>query len=746
MSDLVTGISIVTINGAGSPVIVTVDLAAPTAISCVDVTDALLSGAPLSDVLKLQHSADNLAWTDFGVATLGGGKRSRRFAAPPYDMVSRRYWRLIINDLAGANGRSLSIASVRFLAETADLSNARVASHFAGDEASYTHVLSDLSADIYSAGVRVGAAMTPWTSGVLANIDYTHDADLLLVFHASVQPHRLFRQGADDEWDSRPQDFENVPLYEFDDTTYTNGTNEIQQITFDTFANADTFNITFDGETTSTIIYSSTMATTAARIKAAIEALDAMGGGTVTVTNTSGTIFSVTFQGKAGQSDWAEIAADVVLSANGIVTTATLTEGKPGGEAVASASRGWWCSGDFDQDRLILAAPKSARKIINASQVGDYFNLLAPGRRATDGVMVSVTAGNIRQISAESFLQVFTEAQALSLRQAALLGDNDNPIKPDGDHGIQDRMRPVSIDGATVIVQNGGRAVTELRWSEEAGKHLGENVSVRAPELVIQPLDIFSRRAGFGFECDALFVPIASGGMAVYQSQRASKFRPWARYATPGGRFLAGAAEERGPSYVVVEREINGELVRYVEGFDINRLLDSSIMVTLGAPASTLPCAHLEGCEKVWAIGSDGNWWGPYTVEGGVITADGGFPAATYEVGMFFDAHFEPMPIHFDTVSGDSIRDNPKQVARVTVSVLNSAPPELVYMGKVRAFPARKFASSVFDAPPMLNLVTDRLTIDRLRGWSADPEVRIRRKWPGPFYLRSTTLTVLWTT
>lgn len=746
MSELITGIAIASISGAGSAVLVRVDFGAARAVSCIDVTDALLSGDPLADALKLQHSPDGAAWTDFGTATLGGGARSRRFAAQPGAMISRRYWRAILNDLAGSAGRSLAIGSIRFLEETATLSAVRVAPHNAAEDAAYAHVLSDLSSDIYSVGVRVGAAATPWTSAVLANLDFTHDADLMLVFHASVQPHRLFRQGAADEWDSRPQTFTSIPLYEFPDTVYTNGVDEVQQITFDTFLNAETFNITFDGETTSSIVYSTTAATTAANIKAAIEALDAIDGGTVSVVNTSGTIFSITFQGAAGQWDWPEIAADVVNSANGIVTTATLVEGRSGGEAVASADRGWWVTGDFDQERLVLGAPKSARKILNASVVGDPFNLSSPGRRATDGVMLSITSGNIRQITMEGALQIFTESQARSLRQPALLGDGNNPILPDGDHGIQDRLRPASIDGATAIVQNGGRAVIELRWSEEADKYVGENLSVRAPELVVGPLDIFARRAGFGHECDAIMLPVAGGWMAVYQSQRAAKFRPWARYTTPGGKFLAGGAEERGPAYVIVEREIDGETVRYVEGFDINRLLDCSVKVTIGAPAATLACAHLEGRTDVWAIGSDGWWWGPFTVAGGVITqTSGNFPAATYEVGLFFDAHVDLMPFNWDTASGDSIRDGSKHVPRVTVSVLKSAPPELVYMGKARAFPAGGFGAELVEAPPMNSLITGRLTIDRLRGWSADPTVRLRRKWPGPFYVRSCALTVLWT-
>jgi hypothetical protein len=90
---------------------------------------------------------------------------------------------------------------------------------------------------------------------------------------------------------------------------------------------------------------------------------------------------------------------------------------------------------------------------------------------------------------------------------------------------------------------------------------------------------------------------------------------------------------------VIVERDINGQTVRYVEGFDINRLLDCSIAVTLAAPAATLGCAHLEG-RDVWAISSVGYWYGPMKVEAGVIRRPDGenFEAADYQVGLLFPA------------------------------------------------------------------------------------------------------------
>jgi hypothetical protein len=752
MTTAILSTAIAAIDGAASPVLVHVDFLAATAVSVVDVVDALLSGDVVAGALAVEHSADNATWVRLGgAAALGGSLRSRRFAAPPGAAVSARYWQVVLAAPADCDGRSIAIASIAFRAETDELSTARIAPHFVGDADAYTHVLSDRTAEVYSRGERRASIATPFTSGVLGLVDWAQDIDTLLLFHEAVQPYRLFRQGSATEWDSRKQAFTNIPLYQFPGETYVNGVDEVQQIVFDGFANGDTYTLTLDGESTSSIAYSSVAATNVARIKAAIEALDTIAGGTVDVANTAGSTYSVTFRGAAGAIDWPEMIAQFVTSANGIVSTATLTEGKEGGEAVMSDARGWCRSGVFWQERLILVGLKSVPQKGLASTLGGFFDFNAPGRRATDGLDFDVDANDasgIRQIIIARFPQLFTATGEFHINVDALKGDAANPIVLDQSNGIQARLRPESLDGATIYVQNGGRAVRELSYTNEAQGYVSSNVSVRAPFLISQPVDCFAQRGGFVYETDRYSLIRADGQVAQFSSLRGQDFAAWSRYATgqrSGGvdRIIAGGGEEAGgPGMAVTERRIgagDGAPVRYVEGFDASRLLDCSVLVDVeDGDTSISGLSHLEGRPDVFAIDHDGWWFGPATVTGGVLACpwDGGMIAGAYEVGLWFDAWIDTMPFRLDAQSG-SIAALKKRVVAAEVSLLNSMAPDIVYLGRAYPFSGQRFGQAVLDARPMRNLVTARLRIAHMMGWTIDGGVRIRRRAPGPLHIRA---------
>jgi hypothetical protein len=750
MTTAILSTAIAAIDGAGDPVLAHVDFGAATAVSAVDVVDALLSGDVVAGALAVEHSADNATWVRLGgPAALGGSLRSRRFAAPPGAAVSARYWRAVLAAPADCDGRSIAVASIAFLAETATLSAARIAPHFVGDADAYTHVLSDRTAEVYSRGERRAAIATPFPSGVLGLVDFAQDIDTMLLFHEAVNPHRLFRQGSASEWDSRPQAFTNLPLAEFEGATYVNGVDEVQQISFDSFAGGDTYTLTLDGESTSSIVWSGTPATNVASIKAALEALGTIAGGTVDVANTSGSIYSVTFRGKAGATDWPELIAEIVQSAAGLISTATLTEGKQGGEPVMSAARGWCRTGVFWQQRLILVGLKSAPQKGLASVFGDFFNFLSPGRRDTDGLEFDVDANDtsgIRQIIIARYPQLFTATGEFHIHVDALKGADVNPVLLDQSNGIQATIRPESLDGATIYVQNGGRAVRELAYTNESQGYVSSNVSVRAPFLIEQPVDAFSQRGGFVYETDRYSLLRRDGMIAQFSSLRGQDFAAWSRYVTGArgpslyDKFLAGGGEEAGgPGMVVTERTIAGQPVRYVEGFDASRLLDCSVMIeATDGQAGFTGLDHLEGRTDVYAIDHDGWWFGPGAVTDGVLACpwDDGLIAGTYEVGLWFDAWASPMPMRMDSQSG-SIAALKKRVVACEVSVINSMAPDVIYLDRRYRLGAPSPNPGELDVRPMRALISDRLRVAHMLGWTKDGGVLVRRRAPGPLHIRA---------
>jgi len=317
------------ISGTGEKTVCTIDLGAATSICAIDIHNATLSAALAEDVVQAKVSLDGASYTEFGAAlTLGPEARTRRISALSALPVSCRYIRLVVPDATPLDGRTLLLGSVCLMSE--DGLSAAVFSEFTyQDTSAYCLLFSDQNADVFLNGVRQASIATPHTEGILGRIDFAQQLDTMLVFHEQTAPWRIFRQGGNGEWDSRAQIFTGMRQAQFPGATYTNGRNEIQQLEFSDFQAGDTFNLTLDGETSDSITYSASMS---AAIKSAIEALDVIGDGTVTVAASGTDRYRIEFTGDAGQTNWPELAPAVIVSTKGVVVSATLTAGEEGGE------------------------------------------------------------------------------------------------------------------------------------------------------------------------------------------------------------------------------------------------------------------------------------------------------------------------------------------------------------------------------------------------------------------------------
>lgn len=105
------------------------------------------------------------------------------------------------------------------------------------------------------------------------------------------------------------------------------GTNEVQTLTID--ATGGTFALTFEGLTTTAIAE----AATAATVQAALEALNNVDPGDVTVTGSAGGPYTITWGGQYYKTDVEAIVTDPALLTGG-TGTAVITTGTPGVEGL----------------------------------------------------------------------------------------------------------------------------------------------------------------------------------------------------------------------------------------------------------------------------------------------------------------------------------------------------------------------------------------------------------------------------
>lgn len=741
MTNQLTSLSWASLPGSGDGELARIDLGAPDSIFGVDLLFLNLSGALLDNALLVRVSPDGSTWTEIDQISAGQQSQSRRVAAPAGVSYSARYIVIAQVTPSQTSGRSLTIGAVRVLKE-GPTAGAMIEPFTYDDQASYVVIVSAFNGEIYEGGVRQASAVLPYSEGNLQRLDFTQDLDTMLIFHEGYAPHRLFRLGSDVAWDTRGQTFDSMRQIQFADTVYANGVDEVQQLEFFNFTNGDTFNLTLDGVTTSSIVYSNVMATLATSVETALEALPGFSSSDIATGSNSTDRIQITFTGDAGDTAWPQIAPSVVSSTEGVVTSATLTEGAAGGEDAISSTRGWPRCGVFADDRLLLAGLRDLPSTALASRLGEYFEFEAGNLRATDSLEFSIKTGDangIRRIIEADSILAFTASGVHGLTNDALAADE--PIqKRKGAHiGIQLNLKPVELDGGVVYVQRGGRGLREVVYNPDAKRYDTASVSVRAPDVIDQPSSIFSRRTGVSFQDELLGVVNQDGRLAVFTSLKEQDIAAWSRWSIDG-LIIAAGADSLARVHMVTERVINGSAVRYVEMVDPDRLLDCSVYVTLDNATAVPGLDHLEGRE-IYVIAGD-NWYGPLTVSGGAVTLPEAY-TGTVEAGLFFEAYVDTLDPRFEAGSG-SVMDERRRVVSASLSLINSTMPEIVYLGQTYRFKDRRPEARLLDRGPLADpLFTGTTRLEGLQGWDRKVPVRIQRADPGPLHIRALKLGVI---
>lgn len=196
-----------------------IDMGSAVAVRFFDVYRLYLTGTntnPSVSEFKVQYSADNSAWTDFGTfASLGAADSGifmnsrRRFGGSA--AVTARYWRLARIGTTDLGSAVPNILQIRVYTESSTLSNARLLGMSATDDAKYMILLTDLNAAIYKAGVLQANVSHPFTSAQLPAMRWTQSLDTLILFHEDVSTRKIVRNGGDAEWGFGYVTFSNVP-------------------------------------------------------------------------------------------------------------------------------------------------------------------------------------------------------------------------------------------------------------------------------------------------------------------------------------------------------------------------------------------------------------------------------------------------------------------------------------------------------------------------------------------------------
>lgn len=712
------------------------DLGTARAVVFADVV-ALSISAGTSTQFAIQYSTDNVSWTTLGSAltTVSTTVRSYRRAST----ATARYWRVA---RVGATDLSTAVAELgdfNLWLDSGTVSAGRLIPFEVSADDRYAVILTDRSITVYGSGAVVDRQPSPYTSANLADIDASATEDLLAVVHGSYPPRFLSRETSTN-FQCYPIDFTAIPQIDFADSSSPTPTSDVQTLVFTNFVEGNTFQLALDGARTGIISFAGDVSQTADNIALAVQKLWSVHSYTgVSCARSGANTFVLTLASGAADAYGRMTGTPLTAGSTAAIAVTHTTTGVPRFEDVWSATRGYPRTVTFYEGRLYFGGLQSKQQSLVGSRVNDILGFdLAEGLE-DDPVFVTLTGSRLNAIQglfAGRSLQMFTTGEELRY-----VKDSGSPITP-GDAPVSQtqygsaKIRPVSIDGATIFVHRNRKSIRDFRFDYVENAYNSLGISSLAPHLVYDVRDIAAWHGSSSDELNLLLVvngtnpdtsdeAFADGTLAIFNSRKESQVQAWVIWTTDGKfKAVCTVLEDM---YFLVQRNINGTEYLFLEQGDINYYLDSAVQVT-NSPASTTVTglSHLNG--EACRVRADGYVLDNVTPSAGSATISRSSSAV--EVGLDWTVDVTPMPIQTITTQGTNAMRK-RRIVKVRARLRNT----LGILVNGRRIPDRAFDIDSLDAAA--DPFTGIRALEESTNWDqeVDKTVSITQVDPLPFEL-----------
>lgn len=515
----------------------------------------------------------------------------------------------------------------RFLAKLPN-SNVRLASFQYTTSEAYLFVFTHLEVRIYYEDALVATLATPYTSAQLvasfkssgemisSGINWTQTLDQMVVYHEGHAPRLIKRGASHSAWTISTAVFENMPRVDFG-ATYTNGVNEVQQMTFPGVADSgsgwatnDSFTLILEDEETSPIIMQNpyvaggagTFATALQNALRQLPNVDPAGVSVVAsdpAAQINSTNFNVTFSGGNGQRPWGAMTYRIKSSKEAPgVSISVVTRGERPGEDAISNARGWPRCGVFFQGRHWMAGSRSLPNTVWATRAGTDFDL--NNTKGTDdyGFQYSSDTDDVPaflNIYPGRHLQLFSTAGEFYVPVSDREGvtPRNMVLRRTSSRGSKPGLRVAEVDGATVFVQAGGRALREFIFADTEAAYQANSISLLSSHLMRDPISLTMRRASSTDDADLMFMPNPEGSMTVFCTLRTQEVNAFTLWQTKGRyRDVCAIYDD---VYIATERTVDGVQSVFIEKLDDEMPVDCGVVVGPGSSTalSWLPNTEL---------------------------------------------------------------------------------------------------------------------------------------------------------
>ena len=634
------------------------------------------------------------------------------------------------------------------------LSNVRMFEFQFSTEQTYLFVFHHLKATVFRDGVVVATITTPFTSANLrpqitdkgdvisTGISVTQSRDTMLIFHQDHHTRKIKRGTTHSDWTISEWEFRNLQRFDFGDTTYTNGVDEEQQMSFPApgsqgdWVGGDTFKLILEDEKTDNISYTADSEQLRARMEFALKRLPNVdaAGLTVSVTGSpvSSATFFVNFGGSNGKRPWGALAYETISVKQ--VPSIDIIVSIPGerqGEDVWSDTRGWPRCGCFFQGRLWVAGTKYLPNTLWSSRSGAPNDFNSKKIDSDYGISATTDTDDVPafiQIFAGRHLQLFSTAAEFYVPVS-----ETEPVTPENitlrrttSRGCKPGLRVFEVDGATHFVQRRGKALREFLFADTELAYQANNISLLASHLMRDPVGFALRRSSSTEDADYEFLPNSDGTMTVFCTLRLQEVNAMTLWETDG--LYDDVAVVLDEVYFSVIRTVNGQQVKMIEIMDDAIAIDCGVSgFDLPSPVAGVTLSHLPN--KLIEYQIDGLIRQPRQANGsGAITFDRPatssyiaglkYPEVLPEEAPGFIWAIKTLPFETQLPDGASM-GRKRRVVSADVRVFETS--DLVVNGTPIAF--REFGLNVLDTP--VAPFTGVKRVRGLLGWDYDGQVTI---------------------
>lgn len=596
-------------------------------------------------------------------------------------------------------------------------------------EQTYMLVATNTNIAVYKNGVFLVNVAIAHTSAQLANINWTQSADTLIITHKDVAPIKVVRDSVTETtWTVSTISLTNIPQHDYDDASSPTPVNEVQQVNLDNgWTGGETFTLTLNVSTTTTLTNNATPATTATIIQNALRALGNTSDTGITVAYSgANNDYNVTFAGDDGGIDWPQMTGNII-SGGGAISVSTTTDGVSSAEDVWSAGRGWPHTVTFYEGRMIFGGSKSRPQGIWLSVTNDFFNFDV-GTGLPDEAIVAVLdtdqVNEIRAVVPGRQLEIYTSGGEFVVTSTPSIPETFSVARQTS-YGMAN-VRTASIDGATLYVQRNGQSFREFLYSFGEDAHVSNSMSQLSTHLINTPVDLDAARGTATTDTNYVYLVNTSGDVVVLNTLREQQIAAWSGpWTTLNGSFKrVGVLDTE--VYFIIERTISGSTVNYLEILDDDYLTDSGKQYVSHSSSIVTGLSHLEG--ETVKVKINGAMQPDAVVSSGSITLARTPSAELVEVGLGYNPTIKTMPVSDDFQDGPTL-NREKRIVRCTI---NSYLTLGIHVNGER-IPDRQLDIDTFDDVPDPSSKTTELY---LHGWSQKAQVEITQ-------IDSTPLTVL---